>query len=106
MDRERSRGDLLAGPVVLLPGDRGGGDAAAVILGGMDGQAAPAGADLDDVVRGLELQEAAKTAGLPTFRGTQLASWLYKKNVFEWEEIKNFSKADRDRLDWSQIHVY
>lgn len=45
-----------------------------------------------------ELQEAAKAAGLPAFRGVQLADWIYKKNVLEWDEIKNFSKADREKL--------
>lgn len=45
-----------------------------------------------------ELQEAAKAAGLPAFRGVQLANWIYKKNALEWDEIKNFSKADREKL--------
>ncbi len=45
-----------------------------------------------------ELQEAVKVAGLPAFRGVQLCDSIYKKNALEWEEIKNFSKADRDKL--------
>ena len=46
----------------------------------------------------LELQEAVKAVGLPAFRGVQLCEWIYKKNVLEWEEIKNFSQGDRDKL--------
>lgn len=46
----------------------------------------------------VELQEAAKAIGLPAFRGTQLADWIYKKNVLDWKEIKNFSKKDIEKL--------
>jgi len=45
-----------------------------------------------------ELQEAVKGVGLPAFRGVQLCDWIYKKNVLEWDEIKNFSKTDREKL--------
>lgn len=45
-----------------------------------------------------ELQEAVKAVGLPAFRGVQLANWLYRKNVLEWDEIKNFSVSDREKL--------
>ena len=45
--------------VVLRRGDRGGGDAAAVTLRGVDGESAPAGADLEHVIGGLEVELAA-----------------------------------------------
>ncbi len=45
-----------------------------------------------------DLQEAAKAIGLPAFRGAQLGDWIYKKNVLEWSEIKNFSKTDLEKL--------
>ena len=41
---------------VLLAGDGGGGDVAAVIARGMQGEAAPAGTDLDHVVAWLQAQ--------------------------------------------------
>ena len=44
--------DLLLREIVLFARDRGGRDAAAVVLGGMDGEAAPAGADLHQVIVG------------------------------------------------------
>lgn len=45
-----------------------------------------------------ELQEAVKAIGLPAFRGVQLGDWIYKKNVLDWAEIKNFSKPDLEKL--------
>ena len=47
---EAASSDLLHREVVLFARDGGGRDAAAVLLGGMDGQSAPAGADLHQVV--------------------------------------------------------
>ncbi len=49
-------GDALGGVVVLGVGDGGGRHPAAVVGRGVDGEAAPAGADLDDVIVGAELQ--------------------------------------------------
>ena len=56
--------DPLCGQVVLLPGDGGGGDVAAVVSGGMDGEAAPAGADLQQAHAGREAQFPADAVEL------------------------------------------
>ena len=58
--REAGGLDAFDGEVVLGLRDGERGDAAAVLLDGVQGPAAPAGADLDDVVRRLELEEAAE----------------------------------------------
>ena len=57
---EAGGGNARAGEVVLLLGNRDGGDAAAVGLGGVEGPAAPAGADLEDVIGGGEAEGAAE----------------------------------------------
>ncbi|MNT18879.1 hypothetical protein D3C72_1541060 [compost metagenome] len=46
----------LCGQCVLLGGDGGGGDMAAVVLRGMHGKATPAGADLDHAITRLQSQ--------------------------------------------------
>ena len=51
---EAGRADPLAGEVVLLPRDRDGGHPAAELAGGVEGEAAPAGPDLEDVHPGRE----------------------------------------------------
>ncbi len=56
---EAGRAHALARHGVLLCRDRGGGHAAAVLPGGMDGERAPAAADLDEMVVGAQLELAA-----------------------------------------------
>ena len=57
--REAALLDARAGVVVLLARDRGRRDAAAVVLGGVHREPAPAGADLEQVVGGLQVELAA-----------------------------------------------
>lgn len=45
-----------------------------------------------------DLQQAAKGAGLPSFVGKQLADWIYKKNVKDFDRMTNLSKKTRERL--------
>lgn len=45
-----------------------------------------------------ELQQHAVSLGLPKFVGTQLADWLYKKNISSIEEMSNLSKKARELL--------
>ena len=60
--------DPFDGEVVLRLRDGERGDAAAVFLDGVQSPAAPASADLDDVVRRLELEEAAERVVLVGLR--------------------------------------
>ena len=53
------RSILGHGEIALRPGDGGGGDAAAVTLHGVNRETAPAGADLQHVVGGFEVELAA-----------------------------------------------
>ena len=46
----------------------------------------------------VELKEAARRLGLPTFTGGQLAQWLYQKHVTSIDEMTNISKQNRERL--------
>lgn len=45
-----------------------------------------------------ELSEITKTLSLPGFAAKQIADWLYKKRVFEIEEMTNLSKDARKKL--------
>jgi 23S rRNA (adenine2503-C2)-methyltransferase len=42
-----------------------------------------------------ELKEVTSTLGLPGFVASQLADWLYKKNIFSIDEMLNLSKKAR-----------
>ncbi len=57
-------GDPLGGVGVLLGRDRGGGDPGAVVAGRVHGEAAPAGADLDDPLVGAQVEHAAEPVEL------------------------------------------
>src|SRR5690606_35950739 len=57
---ESGGGDASGGEVVLFFGQRERGDAAAVVGGGVEGPAAPAGADFEHVVVGGEAEVAAE----------------------------------------------
>lgn len=46
-----------------------------------------------------ELKAVSKSLGLPSFTGNQLAEWLYKKEIFSFEEMTNLSKKARALLD-------
>jgi len=48
-----------------------------------------------------ELQDIAITLGLPKFNGSQLAEWLYKKNVDSLEEMHNISHKAKALLSES-----
>jgi 23S rRNA (adenine2503-C2)-methyltransferase len=45
-----------------------------------------------------ELREILKKAGLPAFRGDQLAGWLYQKHIASLEEAKNLPASMREYL--------
>ncbi len=46
-----------------------------------------------------ELKALSQTHGLPSFTGTQLAEWLYKKEVASIQEMTNLSKKARALLE-------
>lgn len=46
----------------------------------------------------LELHEVSAELGLPKFVASQLADWLYKKNISSIEEMSNLSKKARELL--------
>ncbi|MFP4470509.1 MAG: 23S rRNA (adenine(2503)-C(2))-methyltransferase RlmN [Bacteroidales bacterium] len=46
-----------------------------------------------------ELQQIVKTLGLPGFTASQIADWLYKKNVDSIDAMTNLSKDARRRLN-------
>ena len=62
----------LSGLLVLGGGDRGRGDPAPVVPGGVDGETAPAGADLHDVVLGAEGQLGAQPVQLGLLGALQI----------------------------------
>ena len=45
-----------------------------------------------------ELKEVAKSVGLPTFAGGQMAQWIYAKHVRTIDDMTNISKAGREKL--------
>ncbi|MCP4631952.1 MAG: radical SAM protein, partial [candidate division Zixibacteria bacterium] len=45
-----------------------------------------------------ELEDAFIGIGEKRFRGKQIAYWLYKRNVVDFEEMANLSKALREKL--------
>ncbi len=45
-----------------------------------------------------ELKDVAKTLGMPTFTGKQLAEWLYKKRAVSFDEMSNISLKNRQIL--------
>lgn len=45
-----------------------------------------------------ELQQVAADLDLPKFNASQMASWIYQKQIFDIEEMTNLSKAVRERL--------
>lgn len=46
-----------------------------------------------------ELKTIAESLGLKPFVGKQMADWLYKKDIQAVEEMKNISKAARDKIN-------
>lgn len=49
-------------------------------------------------LRPQELEQVVNELGLPRFTAKQLASWLYQKRVFSFEEMTNLSKKARQLL--------
>ena len=45
-----------------------------------------------------ELQQVAAELGLPKFAARQLAEWIYRKQVFSFEQMTSLSKAAREKL--------
>ncbi len=45
-----------------------------------------------------ELQQITEELGLPRFTASQIADWLYKKNITEIDEMTNLSKKARELL--------
>lgn len=45
-----------------------------------------------------EMERLAEDLGAPSYRGRQLAVWLYKKGVFDWGSMTNLPKEFRSRL--------
>lgn len=45
-----------------------------------------------------ELSDIALSLGMPKFTGKQIAEWLYKKRVWDIEEMSNISKSNRQKL--------
>src|SRR5574344_2653462 len=45
-----------------------------------------------------ELQDIAKSLGMPAFTGKQLAEWLYKKRAASFDEMSNISLKNRQLL--------
>ena len=45
-----------------------------------------------------ELTEIVTALGMPRFTATQIATWLYKKNVTEIDQMTNLSLKNRERL--------
>ncbi len=48
-----------------------------------------------------ELKEIAMTLGMPSFVGKQVAEWLYKKHVNDFDAMKNISQKNRQILSQS-----
>lgn len=46
-----------------------------------------------------EMEEAMEFLGEPKFRARQLADWIYKKGVFDFQEMSNFSFSLRQKLE-------
>ncbi|RLD46091.1 MAG: 23S rRNA (adenine(2503)-C(2))-methyltransferase RlmN [Bacteroidetes bacterium] len=46
-----------------------------------------------------ELKEVVSTIGLPKFTASQIADWLYKKDVNSIDEMHNLSKSARNKLN-------
>ena len=46
-----------------------------------------------------ELTATARTLGLPSFVGKQMAGWLYDKHVTAIADMANISKANRARIE-------
>ncbi len=44
------------------------------------------------------LTDEIKDIGMPGFRAKQIYSWLHEKLVFDFDEMTNISKADREKL--------
>ena len=45
-----------------------------------------------------ELTELVLGLGLPKFRGKQLAEWLYKRSVTDFQQMQNLPKDMRNKL--------
>ena len=46
-----------------------------------------------------ELRQVAISGGMPKFVGAQLADWLYKKKVTDFDSMLNISKKNRQFLE-------
>lgn len=46
----------------------------------------------------MQLEAVVLELGMPRFSGRQLAEWLYKRHVMQFEQMTNLSKAHRERL--------
>ena len=46
-----------------------------------------------------ELKRLAISGGMPAFTGKQLAEWIYKKRVTDFEKMNNISKKNREWLE-------
>lgn len=54
------------------------------------------------ILLGMDLEELKRLAisgGMPSFTGRQLAEWLYKKQVTDFEKMHNISKKNREWLE-------
>ena len=45
-----------------------------------------------------EMKDMARSLGMPSFTGTQIASWIYEKNARSIDEMTNLSKKNRELL--------
>ena len=45
-----------------------------------------------------ELQEVARSMGMPAFTGKQMAAWIYQHHAHSFDEMTNISKTNRERL--------
>ena len=45
-----------------------------------------------------ELKDIARSLGMPTFTGGQIAKWIYEKRVSTIDEMTNLSKQNREKL--------
>ena len=54
------------------------------------------------ILLGMDLEELKRLAisgGMPAFTGKQLAEWIYKKRVTDFEKMNNISKKNREWLE-------
>ena len=71
--RQALGGDFFDRVVVLRARDRGGGDAASVVLGRVNRKPAPSRADLDEVIAGAKIELAADRMSLGVAAASSVA---------------------------------